>query len=105
MNALVNIHTASPGPSILPLPLGFVLVGSSLLIAAKRVSFKIEEFVGTSIMVRQRLYHIVFGSAKIVEKRSRLNVNKSVMLIKMLLRRKPKPANLCATAGCTKLNM
>jgi len=47
MKALVNIHTASPGPSMLPLPLR--LVGSSLLIAAVNVAFKIEELVGAVI--------------------------------------------------------
>jgi len=45
MKALVNIHTASPGPSIVLLPRW--VVGNSVLINVK-ASVKIEELVGGS---------------------------------------------------------
>ena len=47
IKALVNIHTASPGPSIPPRPLG--LVGSSPLMAFDSVSVKTDELVGDDI--------------------------------------------------------
>lgn len=46
MKALVNIHTASPGPSIVPLPRG--IVGDSVLIPNENVPFKFDELIGGS---------------------------------------------------------
>lgn len=53
MKALVNIQTASPGPSIVALPRG--LVGTSLLINAVDVPLKSEELVGGSAIRADQL--------------------------------------------------
>lgn len=49
IKALVNIHTASPEPSMVPLPRG--VVGNSPLKTDERVSFKTEELVGGSAIM------------------------------------------------------
>lgn len=54
IKALVKIHTASPGPSILPLPLG--LVGSSLFTAFDSVSVKTDELVGDDMKDNSKIF-------------------------------------------------
>lgn len=49
IKALVNIHTASPDPSMVPLLRGVVI--NSPLITDETVSFKTEELVGGSAIM------------------------------------------------------